>query len=89
MSSTLSLRIACSLALATSLAACQTNQINPNHPDYQIIQQKVAPPTDDKSSALAMDMSGRHEYKLTNGLKIVVKEDHLSLIHIWRCRRRG
>lgn len=86
MSSTLSLRIACSLALATSLAACQTNQINPNHPDYQIIQQKVAPPTDDKSSALAMDMSGRHEYKLTNGLKIVVKEDHRApvvMTQIW------
>ena len=86
MSFTLSLRIACSLALATSLAACQTSQINPNHPDYQIIQQKVAPPTDDKSSALAMDMSGRHEYKLTNGLKIVVKEDHRApvvMTQIW------
>lgn len=86
MSFTLSLRIACSLALATSLAACQTSQINPNHSDSQVIQQKVAPPTGDKSSALAMDMSGRHEYKLKNGLKVVVKEDHRApvvMTQIW------
>lgn len=86
MSSTLSLRIACSLAIATSLAACQTNQINPNHPDYQIIHQKVAPPGSDEQEALTMDISGRHEYQLENGLKVVVKEDHRApvvMTQIW------
>ena len=86
MSSTLSLRIACSLALATSLAACQTSQINPNHPDYQIIHQKVAPPGSDEQEALTMDISGRHEYQLENGLKVVVKEDHRApvvMTQIW------
>lgn len=86
MSLSITLRIACALALATSLAACQTSHTNPNHPDYQIIHQKVAPPSDDQSSALAMDLSGRHEYKLDNGLKIIVKEDHRApvvMTQIW------
>lgn len=85
MSSSLTLRIACALALATSLAACQTSQLNANHPDYQTIQQKVAPP-DVGSSALAIDLSGRHEYQLDNGLKIIVKEDHRApvvMTQIW------
>ena len=85
MSSSLSLRIACTLALATSLAACQTSQMDPNHPDYQIIHQKVAHPFD-QLSALTMDMSGRHEYQLENGLKIIVKEDHRApvvMTQIW------
>lgn len=88
MSSSLSLRIACSLctlALATSLAACQTSQINPNYPNSQVAQPKVAHPFDE-SSALAMDMSGRHEFQLKNGLKVVVKEDHRApvvMTQIW------
>lgn len=85
MSSSLTLRIACALALATSLAACQTSQLNANHPDYQTIHQKVAPP-DVGSSALAIDLSGRHEYQLDNGLKIIVKEDHRApvvMTQIW------
>lgn len=33
--------------------------------------------TDNASdSALTMDLSGRHEYQLNNGLKVVIKEDH-------------
>lgn len=90
MPSSLSLRIACSLALATSLAACQTSQMNLSHPDYPIIHQKVAPPNDDEqkalSEALTTDMSGRHEYQLENGLKIIVKEDHRApvvMTQIW------
>lgn len=86
MSLSITLRIACALALATSLAACQTSHTNPNHSDYQIINQKVAPPSDDQSSALAIDLSGRHEYKLDNGLKIIVKEDHRApvvMTQIW------
>ncbi|MFZ2553941.1 M16 family metallopeptidase [Psychrobacter urativorans] len=85
MSSSLTLRIACALALATSLAACQTSQLNANHPDYQTIHQKVAAP-DVGSSALAIDLSGRHEYQLDNGLKIIVKEDHRApvvMTQIW------
>ena len=81
-----SLRLACTLAMATGIAACQTSQMNPNHPDYQIIHQKVAPPGNDEQEALTIDMSGRHEYQLENGLKIVVKEDHrapVAMTQIW------
>lgn len=85
MSSSLSLRVACTLALATTLAACQTNNLNP------AVQSEVIPvmPTSnaaDKPSELAIDMSGRHEYKLENGLKIIVKEDHRApvvMTQIW------
>ena len=81
-----SLRLACTLAMATGIAACQTSQMNPNHPDYQVIHQKVAPPSNDEQESLTMDMSGRHEYQLENGLKIVVKEDHrapVAMTQIW------
>ena len=81
-----SLRLACTLAMATGIAACQTSQMNPNHPDYQIIHQKVAPPGNDEQESLTMDMSGRHEYQLENGLKIVIKEDHrapVAMTQIW------
>ena len=39
----------------------------------------TAPPTAttiNKGKALTMDLSGRHEYQLDNGLKVVIKEDH-------------
>ncbi|WP_201525974.1 M16 family metallopeptidase [Psychrobacter frigidicola] len=81
MSSSITLRIAYTLALATSVAACQTSPV----------ERKVAPPlssltTTDKSSELAIDLSGRHEYQLDNGLKIIVKEDHRApvvMTQIW------
>lgn len=82
----LPLRLACAVAMATALAACQTSQMSPNHPDYPIIHQKVAPPDVDEPSALTMDMSGRHEYQLENGLKVVIKEDHrapVAMTQIW------
>jgi zinc protease len=82
MSSSLSLRAACTLALATTLSACQTTAINQasSFDNAQNIQ------TTAKSSELAMDMSGRHEFQLDNGLKIIVKEDHRApvvMTQIW------
>lgn len=85
---TLSLRLASALAMATTLAACQTSIINANsvtavkNPVPENIVTKDAQP----SSALTMDMSGRHEYQLKNGLKIIVKEDHRApvvMTQIW------
>ena len=85
---TLSLRLASALAMATTLAACQTSTINANsvtavkNPVPENIVTKDIQP----SSALTMDMSGRHEYQLENGLKIIVKEDHRApvvMTQIW------
>ena len=95
MSPSIILRSACVLAFASTLAACQsttlskpatsplptTNQINAN--------QTASVQTDKpslKPSNLAMDMSGRHEYVLDNGLKVIVKEDHRApvvMTQIW------
>ena len=84
----LSLRLASALAVATTLAACQTSTINANpvtavkNPVAENIVTKDAKP----SSALTMDMSSRHEYQLENGLKIIVKEDHRApvvMTQIW------
>ena len=104
MSSTLPLhvlRVAGALAIATTLAACQTNTVGtPSSADGNALvknpamqgaaQNKVNQNPDSKddqqSSALSMDMSGRHEYQLENGLKIVVKEDHrapVAMTQIW------
>ena len=103
----LSLRLACALAMATTLAACQTTAIHSNavsafkspvpqssvsqNPlgQNKIGQDKVGQntvATDAKQSTLTMDMSGRHEYQLANGLKIIVKEDHRApvvMTQIW------
>lgn len=92
-----SLRIACTLAMATALAACQTNTIDSNQ--RSSVQNPMTPNTseqdkasqnqataDTQQSALTMDMSGRHEYQLENGLKVVVKEDHrapVAMTQIW------
>lgn len=75
------LRLACALALATTLGACQTTHITSPAPNSNDTTLSV-----DKSSTLAMDMSGRHEYQLENGLKIIVKEDHRAPVvmsQIW------
>ena len=93
-----SLRLACALAIATTLAACQTSTISAN--TLSTAQKPVIQNTLGKdglntaksgqdiqpSSALTMDMSGRHEYQLENGLKVVVKEDHRApvvMTQIW------
>lgn len=89
----LSLRIACALALATTLSACQTSAINanPSAPAQSTLTQEKsgqigANKNAQNASALTMDMSGRHEYQLENGLKIVVKEDHRApvvMTQVW------
>ncbi len=87
----LKLRLACLLAMSTAVAACQTSQIStntldPNHPDYQTMHQKVAPPDAPDTSALTIDMTNRHEYELDNGLKVIIKEDHRApvvMTQIW------
>ncbi len=81
MSSSHILRTSCILALATSLAACQTLTSDISTPNPISATQNS-----DASSALAIDLSGRHEYKLDNGLKIIVKEDHRApvvMTQIW------
>ncbi|WP_350557677.1 pitrilysin family protein [Psychrobacter sp. CAL346-MNA-CIBAN-0220] len=87
-----SLRVASCLALATILAACQTTAIPPAstskmvHPTQTSVTQDSTSQSADKPSALAIDMSGRHEYQLDNGLKIIVKEDHRApvvMTQIW------
>ena len=91
---TISLRLACALAMATALAACQTSAIssasevaaNKNTTTTNVVNKNQTLENTEPSSALAMDMSGRHEYKLENGLKIVVKEDHRApvvMTQIW------
>ncbi len=78
----LSLRVACTLALATTLAACQTS----NFKQMATPDTVVTKPAPAASSDLAIDMSGRHEYQLENGLKIIVKEDHrapVAMTQIW------
>ncbi|MDN3398997.1 pitrilysin family protein [Psychrobacter sp. APC 3426] len=89
----LSLRIACALALATTLSACQTSAINanPSAPAQSTLTKEKlgqieANKNAQNASALTMDMSGRHEYQLENGLKIVIKEDHRApvvMTQVW------
>lgn len=84
MSSFLTLRIACALVLTTTLVACQNTTLNQTV--SSTIPTLQTPDAMDKSSALAIDMSGRHEYQLDNGLKIIVKEDHRApvvMTQIW------
>ncbi|SNT69720.1 M16 family metallopeptidase [Psychrobacter sp. LV10R520-6] len=88
MSSSRTLHIVCTLALSlastATLTACQTNTLK------QTAQSDLTPVTpasnSTNNSALAIDMSGRHEYQLENGLKIIVKEDHRApvvMTQIW------
>ncbi|KAA0915733.1 M16 family metallopeptidase [Psychrobacter sp. ANT_WB68] len=89
-----SLRLACALAIATTLAACQTNAVSSankvaaieNAATTELVNKNQAVKDAEQSSALTMDMSGRHEYQLANGLKVVVKEDHRApvvMTQIW------
>ena len=79
------LRMACALALATTLMACQSTPLKQTVP-ADVTPAVQAPNSTDKPSELAIDMSGRHEYQLENGLKIIVKEDHRApvvMTQIW------
>lgn len=85
MSSSLTLRLACTLALTTTLAACQNTSLKQTVPSNITPAVQTSDSTA-KPSALAIDMSGRHEYQLENGLKIIVKEDHRApvvMTQIW------
>ncbi|WP_367106974.1 M16 family metallopeptidase [uncultured Psychrobacter sp.] len=83
------LRIACAVALAATLAACQstpTNQTAPAITSSNIASIVKPSDSDNESSTLAIDLSNRHEYQLQNGLKIIVKEDHRApvvMTQIW------
>ena len=90
------LRIACALAVTASLAACQTNTMPTNSATAtrsiatdslaQNISDENKTSKDTQPSELTMDMSGRHEYQLENGLKVVIKEDHrapVAMTQIW------
>ena len=80
--------------MATTLAACQTSALSSTNEvattkhaaTTQVVNKNQMLKDPEQSSALTMDMSGRHEYKLENGLKIVVKEDHRApvvMTQIW------
>ncbi|MGM8884427.1 M16 family metallopeptidase [Psychrobacter sp. 1U2] len=78
-------RTACVLSLSATLAACQTTTTAPS------AAQTATPPVIDSevansASDLQMDLSGRHEYLLDNGLKVIIKEDHrapVAMTQIW------
>ena len=90
MSSSIKLRAACALALATALAGCQTTAIPSGFSSIgsAVANTAIADTTTSNAqpSELTIDMSGRHEYQLANGLKIIVKEDHRApvvMTQIW------
>ena len=70
------------------LSACQMTP-NPNasapHTTATVsASSDSATPT--TTQELAMDLSGRHEYQLENGLKVIIKEDHrapVAMTQIW------
>ncbi|WP_201583685.1 M16 family metallopeptidase [Psychrobacter jeotgali] len=77
------LGIACALAIATTLTGCQTTANDTATSTDNTPKSELAA---DKSQTLAMDMSGRHEYQLDNGLKVIIKEDHRApvvMTQIW------
>lgn len=85
--STLSLRAAGVFTVATLLTACQTNQVTAPQSSPTVISAAVkTTPAIEQPSALALDLSGRHEYQLANGLKVIVKEDHRApvvMTQVW------
>ena len=87
MPSFITRRLICALAIASTLSACQTSNIQqtatPNTTTAAIVAQTS---TTNDASALAIEMSGRHEYQLENGLKVIIKEDHRApvvMTQIW------
>ncbi|WP_435978547.1 M16 family metallopeptidase [Psychrobacter sp. DM4] len=83
MSSSFILRLACALALSTTLGACQTIVPNSSSPKVTNTDNMIKTMQDADTNA---DMSGRHEYQLDNGLKVIIKEDHrapVAMTQIW------
>lgn len=88
MSLSFSLRAACALSFVTLLSACQTSQTleKTTAPTPLANTATTVSPAVASTSALALDLSGRHEYQLDNGLKIIVKEDHRApvvMTQVW------
>lgn len=82
MPSFLPLRLTAALALITALTACQTSPLDTVSPKAPTATPAVNQASDD----LAIDLSGRHEFALDNGLKLIVKEDHrapVAMTQIW------
>ncbi len=79
-------RSACAIAISAALAACQTTTISSS---IQPAAASTTVATSEKAhsdSKLQMDLSGRHEYQLDNGLKVIIKEDHrapVAITQIW------
>ncbi|MBP2280826.1 zinc protease [Psychrobacter sp. PL19] len=91
MSPSITLRIACTLALSltsvATLTACQTTTLKQTtQSDVTAVMPALEISNSSDKSDLAIDMSGRHEFQLDNGLKIIVKEDHRApvvMTQIW------
>ena len=84
-----SLRTACTLLTLAILTGCQSTMITPA-PDIATSTIQTDKPTDNdipnNPSELEMDLSGRHEFQLKNGLKVIIKEDHRApvvMTQIW------
>ena len=76
------LRGTCALTLMASLVACQTTAINTTSD----IKKAATTIEATENSNLQMDLAGRHEYQLANGLKVIIKEDHrapVAMTQIW------
>ena len=76
------LRSACTFTLLASLVACQTTAINTTSDTKKAAATNEAT----ENSNLQMDLAGRHEYQLANGLKVIIKEDHrapVAMTQIW------
>ncbi|MES1964514.1 insulinase family protein [Psychrobacter sp. AH5] len=83
---TLSLRLACALTLAATLTACQTTTMGSGSENKTATNTAISNDATSGSSELEMDLSGRHEYQLANGLKVIIKEDHrapVAMTQIW------
>lgn len=77
---------------AALLTACQSlPQVSPSESTSKTIEASntLSNPTSKPShnpSALSLNQSGRHEYQLDNGLKVIIKEDHRApvvMTQIW------
>ena len=79
-------RTAGMLSLIATLAACQTTTVTATPAAQTATSPNVASETANSASDLQMDLSGRHEYLLDNGLKVIIKEDHrapVAMTQIW------
>ncbi|MGM8870690.1 M16 family metallopeptidase [Psychrobacter sp. 2Y5] len=74
------------LSLSATLAACQSTTMTATSSGQAATPSVMASETANSASDLQMDLSGRHEYLLDNGLKVIIKEDHrapVAMTQIW------